>query len=184
MFWEIYSYIFIYIYPKGPMKCLHSVSSNNKSDYYLLTRHLPCSRCGMPGFPLFLNTLQGTMVVHSILPHRLHHMEKVAILCNPPLFHFPPHSGQCNMPFFPTCRIALQGQNGMDFHSIPFYPFPVHISPVRYFSTQNMHPFVFLMGKYFAFYVILITELVTVPKVVVIIVVIQITCNCNCSHIF
>ena len=25
---------------------------------------------------------------------------------------------RCNMPFFPTCQIALQGQNRMDFHSI------------------------------------------------------------------
>ena len=81
------------------------------------------------------------------------------------------------IPFYP-CRVEWTG------HAIPFYPFPVHISPAPYFPMQNMHPFVFAMGKYIAFYVILITKLVTIPEVVVIVVVIQLTCNHNCSHIF
>ena len=81
------------------------------------------------------------------------------------------------IPFYP-CRVEWTG------HAIPFYPFPVHISPAPYFPMQNIHPFVFAMDKYIAFYVILITELVTIPEVVVIIVVIQLTCNRNCSHIF
>ena len=67
---------------------------------------------------------------------------------------------------------------------IPFYPFPVHISPACYFPMQNMCHCVFAMGKYIAFYIVLITKLVTIPTVVVIIVVIQITCNHNCSCIF
>ena len=82
-----------------------------------------------------------------------------------------------SIPFSP-CRVEWNG------HAIPFCPFPVHISPACYFPMQNMCCCVFVMGKYIAFYVILITELVTIPTVVVVIVVIQITCNHNCSHIF
>ena len=82
-----------------------------------------------------------------------------------------------SIPFYP-CRVEWTG------HAIPFCPFPVHISPAHYFPMQNMHRCVFVMGKYIAFYIVLITELVTIPTVVVIIVVIQITCNRNCSHIF
>ena len=69
-------------------------------------------------------------------------------------------------------------------HAIPFCPFPVHISPAHYFPMQNMCHCVFAMGKYIAFHVVLITELVTIPTVVVVIVVIQIICNYNCCHIF
>ena len=82
-----------------------------------------------------------------------------------------------SIPFYP-CRVEWNG------NAIPFCPFPVHISPARYFPMQNMRYFVFAMGKYIAFYVVLITELVTIPTVVVVIVVIQITCNHNCSCIF
>ena len=82
-----------------------------------------------------------------------------------------------SIPFYP-CRVELNG------HAIPFCPFPVHNSPACYFPMQNMHHCVFVMGKYIAFYVVLITKLVTIPTVVVVIVVIQITCNCNCSCIF
>ena len=90
------------------------------------------------------------------------------------------------MPFFPTCQIALQGQNGMEIYSIlplqgrmdwtchSILPISCAISPARYFPAQNMRCFVFVMGKYIAFYIILITELVTVPNVVVVIVVVQI----------
>ena len=81
------------------------------------------------------------------------------------------------IPFYP-CRVEWTG------HAIPFYPFPVHISLAPYFPMQNMCPFVFAMGKYIAFYIVLITELVTIPEVVVVIVVVQLTCNHNCSHIF
>ena len=95
-----------------------------------------------------------------------------------------PFSGKMewiSIPFYP-CRVEWTG------HAIPFCPFPVHISPAHYFPMQNMRHCVFAMGKYIAFYVILITKLVTIlvtiPTVVVIIVVIQITCNHNCSHIF
>ena len=81
------------------------------------------------------------------------------------------------IPFYP-CRVEWTG------HAIPFCPFPVHISPACYFPVQNMRCFVFVMDKYIAFYIILITELVPVPTVVVAIVVIQITCKRNCSRIF
>ena len=55
-------------------------------------------RCGMWRFPLFLNALQGsfTMFAHSILPHGLRGMAKLAILRNP-------HS----VPFCPPLWLAL-----------------------------------------------------------------------------
>ena len=54
--------------------------------------------CGIPPFPLFYNSLQGSFVrvAHSILPYGLRGMAKLAILCNP-------HS----VPFCPPLWLAL-----------------------------------------------------------------------------
>ena len=69
-----------------------------KTHVYKTNTCLCIARCGMRRFPLFLNAPQGsfTMFAHSILPHGLRGMAKLAILCNP-------HS----VPFCPPLWLAL-----------------------------------------------------------------------------
>ena len=91
-----------------------------------------------------------------------------------------------------TCHFSLhaklpfRGKMEWICHSI--LPISCAHLPCMLFSHAKYVPLCISMGKYIAFYVVLITKLVTVlvtiPTVVVVIVVIQITCNHDCSHIF
>ena len=77
-------------------ECCNPHVSVNRYGYgmYLVSIHKFSSqtRCGMPRFPFFLNTLRGisTMVVHSILPHWVVPHGKSSHSAQPASYSIPP----------------------------------------------------------------------------------------------
>ena len=98
--------------------------------------------------------------------------------------HFSLHSemplrGKMEWIFIPFCPCRVKWNK----HAIPFYPFPVQISPACHFPMQNVCLFHLQWRNTLQSMSYLLPDLLPYKNLVVIIVVVQTACNHNCSWI-